>query len=81
MKPRKTPAQYIREDVFGIETQKEFGDLLGYGQGGISRFESGARRITVEFQFRVRAAAKQRQIKWDDNWFFDVPTAPERRVA
>ena len=73
MSTQKNPAQFIREDVFGIKTQKAFADVLGYEQATISRFENGTRRLTVEAQSRIRAAAKKRRIKWDNNWFFDVP--------
>jgi hypothetical protein len=81
MSTRKTPAQHIREDVFQIRSQREFAELLGYEQATISRFETGARRLTVEAQMRIQAAAKKRRIKWDNNWFFEVPEQSERRVA
>jgi hypothetical protein len=72
---KKTPARFIRECVFGMPTQKAFGDLLGYPQPVISRFESGVRPLTREAQDRIRSAAKRRRIEWDNNWFFEVPRA------
>jgi transcriptional regulator with XRE-family HTH domain len=79
MSAQKNPAQFIREDVFGCKTQKAFADLLGYPQNTISRFEKGTRRLTIEAQNRIRAAAKKRRIKWDNNWFFEVPREAEPR--
>jgi transcriptional regulator with XRE-family HTH domain len=73
MSARKTPAQYIRETVFGLKSQREFAQLLGYEQATISRFENGSRRLNVEAQLRIRAAAKKQRLQWDDSWFFDVP--------
>ena len=82
MSDQLNPARFIRECVFRMPTQKAFGDLLGYPQPVISRFETGKARITREAQDRIRAAAKKRRIKWDNNWFFEVPAdACERRVA
>ena len=75
----KKPAQFIREDVFGIKTQKAFAELLGFEQATISRFECGTRPLTREAQDRIRAAAKKRRIKWDNNWFFEVPRKDEPR--
>lgn len=79
MSASKTPARYIREDVFGIKCQRVFGDLLDYSQAQISRFENGERRLSAEAQERIRAAAKRRKIEWDNRWFFEVP--PSRKVA
>mgnify|MGYP001610167215 CR=1 FL=1 len=76
MSAQKTPAQFIREDVFGFKTQTAFANLLGYPQNTISRFENGTRRLSIEAQNRIRAAAKKRRIKWDNNWFFEVPREP-----
>lgn len=80
MKDQRTPARFIREDVFRCPNQREFGELLGYEQGTISRFESGARQLNREAQDRIRAAAKRKRIKWNDGWFFEVPSEA-RKVA
>lgn len=69
----KTPARYIREDVFKCATQQEFADLLGFEQATISRWESGERRMNRTAQEKIRAAAKARGLRWDNNWFFEVP--------
>jgi transcriptional regulator with XRE-family HTH domain len=77
----KTPAQYIREDVFCIASQKDFGNLLRYSQAQVSRLESGARKLSREAQERIRAAAKRRRIEWDDRWFFEVPAKKSLEVS
>jgi hypothetical protein len=76
-----TPARYIRERVFHIETQTEFGELIGHHPSVICRFECGVRPLTRRAQESIRAAAKKRGIKWNDRWFFEVPNGAERRVA
>ena len=71
-----TPARFIREHVFGLKTQDEFARLLGYQQATISRFETG-QPLSTKAQERIRRLARCRQVKWDNNWFFEVP----KRVA
>lgn len=67
-----TPARFIREAVFGIQTQREFASLLQYEQATISRFENGV-PFSSEAQRRIRTLAQLRKIDWDNNWFFEVP--------
>ena len=71
-----TPAQYIRTHVFKMETQEEFARLLGYNQSQISRFER--RALSIRAQQKIREAARKRKIRWDDNWFFEVPKSVTR---
>lgn len=80
MSIRKTPAQYIREDVFGISSQRAFAELIHYSQAQVSRFENGSRQLSRDAQERIRSAAKRRRLKWNDQWFFEVPDG-SRRVA
>lgn len=68
-----TPAAWIRTAVFGVATQKEFADLLGFRQATISRAETGAQRISTEMQQRIRDLAEGMGIPWDNNWFFSIP--------
>jgi transcriptional regulator with XRE-family HTH domain len=68
-----TTFRFIRESVFGISTQHEFAKLLRYEQATVSRFESGARRMSLDAQERIRALARRRGIRWDNNWFFEIP--------
>ncbi len=67
-----TPALFIRTHVFGLRTQDEFAELLSYTQAQISRFESGM-PLSRMAQERIRNAAREKQIAWDNNWFFEVP--------
>lgn len=62
--------------MFGIETQREFADLLGYEQATISRFESGL-RLSAEAIERIRTLALSRGIEWDDKWLFETPDIPD----
>jgi transcriptional regulator with XRE-family HTH domain len=74
-------ARYIREHVFGIPTQAEFARLLNYTQATISRFETGEIVAGRDFQERVRALARERKVRWNDRWFFEVPKhRPRERV-
>lgn len=66
------PALHIRCRVFGVATQREFADLLGYEQPTISRWENGD-TFSSEAQKRIRKLASDRRIAWDNNWFFEVP--------
>jgi transcriptional regulator with XRE-family HTH domain len=68
-----TPALFIRSTVFGFGTQREFADALGYEQPTVSRWERGE-GFSSEAQKRIRVLAKERGVKWDNNWFFEVPS-------
>lgn len=67
------PARYIREVVFGIARQEDFGRLLGVSQAQVSRWETGANGMNRKVQQRIRALARDRGIDWNDSWFFEVP--------
>jgi transcriptional regulator with XRE-family HTH domain len=67
-----TPAQHIREKIFGYRTQQEFADAVGYTQAQISRFENGL-AFSAEAQARIQKHAADRGLAWDNNWFFRVP--------
>ena len=68
-----SPARFIRECVFGVKTQDEFAQMLGYQQATISRFETGEQPLSTKAQERIRHLARRRRIDWDNNWFFEVP--------
>lgn len=68
-----TPARFIRERVFNVETQEEFARLLGYRQATISRFETGEQKLSTKAQERIRKLALKKRLPWDNNWFFEVP--------
>ena len=67
-----SPCQFIREHVFGIETQQKFAELLDCSQPKISRYENGI-PISTRMQQLIRDKAKEKGITWDNNWFFEVP--------
>lgn len=72
-----TPARFIREKIFRFGTQREFAEALGYEQATISRFESGLAFSSVA-QLRIRKLAAERGIRWNNNWFFEVPSKSGR---
>lgn len=74
MERLSTPAKFIRERIFGISTQEEFADMLGCAQATISRYETGELRLSRDAQDAIRLAARERGLRWDNNWFFDIPT-------
>lgn len=76
-----TPAQFIREQVFGEPSQESFAKALKYSQANISRWETGVQPIAESAQRRIRALAKARKIDFDANWFFEVPRGGPRRAA
>jgi len=67
------PIRYIRKKVFQ-ETQAGFAALAGVSQAAVSRWESGIAPTADDLQ-RIRAAAVERGIDWNDTWFFEVPGA------
>jgi transcriptional regulator with XRE-family HTH domain len=60
---------HIRKDRFGL-TQVEFAKLAGVAQTTVSRWEAGELDPSLEDMARIRAAAFERSIKWQDKWFF-----------
>lgn len=79
MSEKKTPARYIRENVFKCDTQEKFAQILDVDQATVSRWETGKRRLDRTAQEKIRAVAKERGIKWDNNWFFEVPIPHPKR--
>lgn len=69
----KTPGEFIRTNIFKVETQKAFADLIGCTQAEISRFENEERPISTRVQKLIREKAAELGIPWDNNWFFEVP--------
>jgi transcriptional regulator with XRE-family HTH domain len=67
--------KFIRTQVFKV-TQQEFADMAGVRQGSVSRWENGGAPSLEEMQ-KIRDAAFERDIQWDDAWFFSVPEAAE----
>jgi hypothetical protein len=68
------PVTYIRQKVFGCETQEAFADILGTTQASVSRWERDE-RIPGHRQSLVRDKARERGLDWRDEYFFEVPAA------
>lgn len=62
---------YIRKHVFGA-TQSQFAGIAGVVQSQVSRWENGKRRPTIREMDRIRAAAIERKLSWNDRWFFET---------
>jgi transcriptional regulator with XRE-family HTH domain len=71
------PIKFVRRGVFKT-TQAEFADIADVSQGTVSRWESGAFEPTREQLVRIRDSALDRNLPWNDSWFFDN-TAREKR--
>ncbi|PWE57158.1 hypothetical protein DEM27_05820 [Metarhizobium album] len=68
------PIAHIRIDVFK-QTQADFARLAGVTQGTVSKWEAGTLAPSQAEMSRIRTAAIRLAMKWDDQWFFVVPTA------
>jgi len=68
-----TPIENIRKNVFGESSQVAFGEIVGVSQGTVSRWEQGEFMPDGENMARIRSAARDRGLNWDDRWFFEAP--------
>jgi transcriptional regulator with XRE-family HTH domain len=66
------PIVHIRQAIFGCDTQAAFAGLIGVTQPTVSRWENGVEPDRAAMA-RIREAAVDRGIDWDDRWFFEVP--------
>jgi DNA-binding transcriptional regulator YiaG len=66
------PIEHIRKRIFDV-SQTVFGEIAGTTQASVSRWESGEQHPDLNEMERIRAAARERGIAWDDRWFFEVP--------
>lgn len=64
------PMLHIRRDLFGV-TQAEMGRIAGTTQVTVWRWEAGRSEPSRDHLARIRAAAAQRGLPWNDAWFFD----------
>ena len=72
---------HIRKRVFRVN-QADFTAIAGVTQPTVSRWESGSGEfLTLEQMARIRAAAADRNIKWKDTWFFEVPAPTPKESA
>ncbi|HWL06754.1 MAG TPA: helix-turn-helix domain-containing protein [Xanthobacteraceae bacterium] len=74
------PMSSIRRNVFG-GTQSAFAQIAGVTQATVSRWERGELEPSREEMARIRSAAHERGIAWDDRWFFEPAPAAAQAVA
>ncbi|MCV0352812.1 MAG: helix-turn-helix domain-containing protein [Nitratireductor sp.] len=60
--------RYIRKEIFDA-TQVEFAALIGVTQASVSRWERDV-SPSLDDMRKIRLAAAERGIDWDDGWFF-----------
>lgn len=74
------PIAHIRQNVFGL-TQAAFAVIAGVTQATVSRWENAEWEPNRDELARIRLAARQRGIDWNDAWFFESsdPTNNETR--
>jgi predicted transcriptional regulator len=63
----------IRTEVFRV-SQGEMARIAGVTQPTVSRWEAGASSPTLQEVERIRAAAKQRRLRWNDRFLFETPS-------
>ncbi|WP_113154760.1 helix-turn-helix transcriptional regulator [Nitratireductor sp. OM-1] len=71
--------RYIRKEIFDA-TQVEFAALIGVTQASVSRWERDV-SPSLDDMRKIRLAAVQRGIDWDDGWFFQSLEKPTPEAA
>lgn len=71
------PLKHIRTKIFQA-SQAEFAQITGAAQPTVSRWERGELEPSREEMSRIRAAAEQRGLPWNDLWFFETPRGAEQ---
>jgi transcriptional regulator with XRE-family HTH domain len=66
------PIEHIRSKVFKL-SQAPFAEVAGVTQPTVSRWERGEFPPNQDQLERIRRAALERALPWDDAWFFEVP--------
>lgn len=69
-----TPIEHIRRNVFQL-TQAPFAEIAGTTQASVSRWENGELSPDQREMARIRDAARERGIEWDDSLFFELPAS------
>lgn len=66
------PLLHIRKNVLRT-TQADLATIAGTRQGTVSRWETGELLPDLDQMSRIRDAAKDRGVDWDDSLFFATP--------
>lgn len=66
-----TPIARIRQEIFKVP-QAAFADIAGTTQPTVSRWENGELSPDAIEMSRIRQAAREQGLAWDDRWFFEV---------
>jgi transcriptional regulator with XRE-family HTH domain len=71
----------IRREVFKVK-QVAFAVIAGTSQGTVSRWENGESDPSLDQLQKIRDAATEKRLPWNDALFFDVARPiPKRRAA
>ncbi len=64
--------EHIRTKVFGLK-QGAFAKVAGVSQATVSRWEKQGSEPTRDDMDRIRSAAMERGLEWNDSLFFETP--------
>lgn len=67
---------HIRKNVLGIN-QAALAAIAGVTQATVSRWERGELSPDLQQLAAIRAEVKNRRLKWDDAWLFEIPAPKE----
>jgi hypothetical protein len=74
------PMAHIRQNIFGL-SQSAFAEIAGVRQPTVSRWENGEFEPNRDELQRIREAAQNRGLPWNDSWFFDQPESQEAQAS
>lgn len=72
--------EYIRTKVFKLK-QAPFAAIAGVSQPTVSRWEQAASQPSRGEMEKIRSAAMDRGIPWNDSWFFQAHPDESRETA
>lgn len=68
------PVLRLRKKRLGW-SQAKFGSVAGVSQGTVSKWEAGEGSPSRDELARIREAALEEGIDWQDSWVFEAPPA------
>lgn len=74
------PIEHIRKNVLKL-TQSGMADVAGVTQATVSRWESGEFEPSLDELGRIRSEAINRNLGWEDIWFFEAPDSSDQESA